>query len=460
MKILALILSLSFLVFIHEFGHFIFARIFKTRVEQFYLFFNPYFSLVRAKRYNGKWHFSWFSRKAPDEFAEHPEKTEWGLGWLPLGGYCSIAGMIDESNTSADSLASEAQPWEYRSKKAWQRLFIVLGGVLMNFIGAIVIFAGILFTWGKETLPLQNVTQGYDYTEVALDCGFKNGDIITKIDGKEVYQLSEAVEQILLDNTKQVEVLRDGNATTIDLPKDFAQRMLAAEAKQFATPRFPFVIDNFVIGSVAEKAGMKVGDSITALNGVKTLAFSDFVKEIENKKGQKIDITYYRQGKENVTSIQLGADGKIGAACKNPALIYKTEKTEYNIFESVPAGIVLGCETLVNYVKQFKLVFTKEGASQLGGFGAIGSMFPETWNWALFWNMTAFLSIILAFMNILPIPALDGGHVMFTLWEMITGKKPGDKFMARAQTIGMAILFALLIYANGNDLYRWISSKF
>ena len=460
MKILALILSLSFLVFIHELGHFLFARLFKTRVEQFYLFFNPYFSLIRAKRYNGKWHFSFFSRQAPEEFAEHPDKTEWGLGWLPFGGYCSIAGMIDESNTSADSLASEPQPWEYRSKKAWQRLLIVLGGVLMNFIGAIVIFAGILFTWGKETLPLQNVTQGYDYVEVALKGGFQNGDIITKVEGKEVHQLSDALEQILLDDTRQVSVLRNGVEETITLPQDFAKQMLASGAKQFATPRFPFVIDNFVIGSAAEKAGMKVGDSITALNGVKTLAFSDFVKEIENKKGQKIDITYYRQGKENIATIQLGADGKIGAACKNPAMIYQTEKTEYNIFESIPAGIVLGCETLVSYVKQFKLVFTKEGASQLGGFGAIGSMVPETWNWALFWNMTAFLSIILAFMNILPIPALDGGHVMFTLWEMITGKKPGDKFMARAQTIGMAILFALLIYANGNDLYRWISSKF
>lgn len=460
MKILALILSLSFLVFIHELGHFLFARLFKTRVEQFYLFFNPYFSLIRAKRYNGKWHFSFFSRQAPEEFAEHPDKTEWGLGWLPFGGYCSIAGMIDESNTSSDSLASEPQPWEYRSKKAWQRLLIVLGGVLMNFIGAIVIFAGILFTWGKETLPLQNVTQGYDYVEVALKGGFQNGDIITKVEGKEVHQLSDALEQILLDDTRQVSVLRNGVEETITLPQDFAKQMLASGAKQFATPRFPFVIDNFVIGSAAEKAGMKVGDSITALNGVKTLAFSDFVKEIENKKGQKIDITYYRQGKENIATIQLGADGKIGAACKNPALIYKTEKTEYNLLESIPAGITQGCETLVSYVKQFKLVFTKEGASQLGGFGAIGSMFPETWNWALFWNMTAFLSIILAFMNILPIPALDGGHVMFTLWEMITGKKPGDKFMARAQTIGMAILFALLIYANGNDLYRWISSKF
>ncbi len=460
MKILALILSLSFLVFIHELGHFLFAQLFKTRVEQFYLFFNPYFSLLRAKRYNGKWHFSWFSRKAPEEFAEHPENTEWGIGWLPLGGYCSIAGMIDESNTSAESLASEPQPWEYRSKKAWQRLLIVLGGVLMNFIGAIVIFAGILFTWGKETLPLQNVSQGYDYIEVALNNGFQNGDIITKVEGKEVHQLSDALEQILLDDTKQVSVLRNGVEETINLPKDFAQQLLASGAKQFAAPRFPFVIDNFVIGSAAEKAGMKIGDSITALNGVKTVSFSDFVKEIENKKGKDIEITYYRNGKEEKTAFKLGADGKIGAACKNPASIYQTEKTEYNIFESVPAGIVMGCETLASYVKQFKLVFTKEGASQLGGFGAIGSMFPETWNWALFWNMTAFLSIILAFMNILPIPALDGGHVMFTLWEMITGKKPGDKFMARAQTIGMVILFALLIYANGNDLYRWISSKF
>ena len=460
MKILALILSLSFLVFIHELGHFLFARLFKTRVEQFYLFFNPYFSLIRAKRYNGKWHFSFFSRQAPEEFAEHPDKTEWGLGWLPFGGYCSIAGMIDESNTSADSLASEPQSWEYRSKKAWQRLLIVLGGVLMNFIGAIVIFAGILFTWGKETLPLQNVSQGYDYIEVALKNGFQNGDIITKVEGKEVHQLSDALEQILLEDTKQVSVLRNGVEETITLPQDFAKQMLASGAKQFATPRFPFVIDNFVIGSAAEKAGMKVGDSIIALNGVNTASFSDFVKEIENKKGEDIEITYYRNGKEEKTAFKLGADGKIGAACKNPAMIYQTEKTEYNIFESIPAGIVLGCETLVSYVKQFKLVFTKEGASQLGGFGAIGSMFPETWNWALFWNMTAFLSIILAFMNILPIPALDGGHVMFTLWEMITGKKPGDKFMARAQTIGMAILFALLIYANGNDLYRWISSKF
>lgn len=460
MKILALILSLSLLVFIHELGHYLFARLFKTRVEQFYLFFNPGFSILRAKKCNGKWRLSWFSKKSPEEFSQYPDKTEWGIGWLPFGGYCSIAGMIDERNTSADSLSAEPQEWEYRSKKAWQRLLIVLGGVLMNFVGAIVIFSAMLFVWGKETLPMQNATLGYDYTEVALKNGFQNGDIVQSIDGKKVVDLSEVVEQVLLESPKDITVKRGDSLVTFNLSKDFAKQMLVANPKQFATVRVPFVIDNFALGSLAQKAGMQIGDSIVALNGVATPTFSDFVKQIANEKGKEITITYYRNNKKEDVSFTLGSDGKIGAVAKNPTLIYKTEKTEYNLFESIPAGIQVGTETLVNYVKQFKLVFTKEGASQLGGFGAIGSMFPAEWNWAIFWNMTAFLSIILAFMNILPIPALDGGHVMFTLWEMITGKKPGDKFMERAQMIGMILLFGLLIFANGNDLIRWISSKF
>lgn len=460
MKILALILSLSLLVFIHELGHYLFARLFKTRVEQFYLFFNPGFSILRAKKCNGKWRLSWFSKKSPDEFAQYPDKTEWGIGWLPFGGYCSIAGMIDESNTSADSLSAEPQEWEYRSKKAWQRLLIVLGGVLMNFVGAIVIFSAMLFVWGKETLPMQNATLGYDYTEVALKNGFQNGDIVQNIDGKKVIDLSEVVEQVILESPKDITVKRGDSLVTFNLSKDFAKQMLVANPKQFATVRVPFVIDNFALGSLAQKAGMQIGDSIVALNGVATPTFTDFTQEIADKKGQEITITYYRDNQKQEVSFVLGSDGKIGAVAKNPINIFKTEKIEYNIFESIPAGIQVGTETLVNYVKQFKLVFTKEGASQLGGFGAIGSMFPTEWNWAIFWNMTAFLSIILAFMNILPIPALDGGHVMFTLWEMITGKKPGDKFMERAQMIGMILLFGLLIFANGNDLYRWISSKF
>ncbi|MBR5254623.1 MAG: RIP metalloprotease RseP [Bacteroidales bacterium] len=460
MKFLALVLSLSLLVFIHELGHYLFARLFKTRVEQFYLFFNPGLSILRAKKCNGKWRFSWFSKKSPEEFAQYPDKTEWGIGWLPFGGYCSIAGMIDESNTSADSLSAEPQEWEYRSKKAWQRLLIVLGGVLMNFVGAIVIFSAMLFVWGKETLPIQNATLGYDYTEVALKNGFQNGDIVQSIDGKKVVNLSQVVEQVLLESPKDITVKRGDSLVTFSLPKDFAKQMLVANPKEFATVRVPFVIDNFAIGSVAQNAGMQIGDSIVALNGVVTPTFSDFVKEIADKKGKEITITYYRNNQKQDISFALGSDAKIGAMAKNPANIFKTEKIEYNLFESIPAGIQVGTETLVNYVKQFKLVFTKEGVSQLGGFGAIGSMFPAEWNWAIFWNMTAFLSIILAFMNILPIPALDGGHVMFTLWEMVTGKKPGDKFMERAQLIGMIILFGLLIFANGNDLYRWIISKF
>lgn len=460
MKFLALILSLSLLVFIHELGHYLFARLFKTRVEQFYLFFNPGFSLLRAKKYNGKWHFSWFSKKSPEEFAQHPDKTEWGIGWLPFGGYCSIAGMIDESTTSADALPSEPQEWEYRSKKTWQRLLIVLGGVLMNFVGAIVIFSAMLFVWGKETLPMQNATLGYDYTEVALKNGFQNGDIVQSIDGKKVVDLSEVVEQVLLESPKDITVKRGDSLVTFNLPKDFAKQMLVANPKQFATVRIPFVIDNFALGSLAQKAGMQIGDSIVALNGVATPTFTDFTQEIADKKGQEITLTYYRNNQKQEVTFALGSDGMIGAMPKNPINIFKTEKIDYNILESIPAGIQVGTETLVNYVKQFKLVFTKEGVSQLGGFGAIGSMFPAEWNWAIFWNMTAFLSIILAFMNILPIPALDGGHVMFTLWEMITGKKPGDKFMERAQMIGMILLFGLLIFANGNDLIKWISSKF
>ncbi len=459
MQVIALILSLSILIVIHEFGHYLFARLFKTRVEQFYLFFNPKFSILRAKKYDGKWHFSWFSKKAPEAFAQHPEKTEWGIGWLPFGGYCSIAGMIDESTTSADALPAEPQEWEYRSKKAWQRLLIVLGGVIMNFVGAIVIFSTILFVWGKEVLPMQNVTQGYNYTEVALKNGFQNGDIVKAIDGKPINDLKEVVEQVLLESPKTISVKRGDSIVNFTLPQDFAKQMLVANPKEFATPRFPFIIDNFAIGSLAQQAGLQIGDSITAINDVPTPTFFDFTQEIANKANQEITLTYYRNQQACQAKIKLGGDAKIGAVVKNPAAIYKTEKIDYNVFESIPAGIQVGTETLVNYVKQFKLVFTKEGASQIGGFGAIGSMFPETWNWAIFWNLTAFISIILAFMNILPIPALDGGHVMFTLWEIVTGKKPGDKFMERAQMIGMILLFALLIYANGNDLIKWISSK-
>lgn len=460
MKILALLVSLSLLVFIHELGHYLFARIFKTRVEKFYLFFNPYFSILRAKKVKGKWQFSWLSRKSPESFKEDEAHTEWGIGWLPLGGYCAISGMIDENTTSADQLSSEVHPWEYRSKPAWQRLLIVLGGVIMNFIGALIIFSMMLFYWGQETLPIQNATMGYDYTEVALKNGFKNGDIILAVNAKPVYEMSDAVEKLLLDESSTCTIKRGIETIKIDLPKNFAKQMIAANSKQFATPRFPFVVDNFALGSIAEKNGMKIGDSIVSINGVVTPTFTDFVQEIAKFKSKAVTIEYYRNNKPQKVSFTLDGNGKIGAVAKSPYIIFHTKQIEYGFFESIPAGISQGTETLVNYVKQFKFIFSKEGASQLGGFGTIGNLFPSTWNWPIFWNMTAFLSIILAFMNILPIPGLDGGHVMFTLWEIVTRRKPGDKFLERAQWAGMILLFALLIYANGNDLVRWLGGKF
>ncbi len=459
MKIIALLLSLSFLVIIHEFGHYCFAKLFKTRVEKFYLFFNPYFSLLRAKKYNGKWHFSFFSKKSPAEFGQHPDNTEWGIGWLPFGGYCSISGMIDENNTDSSKLSSEPQLWEYRSKKAWQRLLIVSGGVLVNFFAALVIYSLIMFTWGTEHLPIQNTPYGYDYNKTALKYGFQNGDKIISVGGKQTWELKDAVNEILLNDGKDIIVLRQGQKTKITLPADFAKQMIGSGEKQFAIPRFPFVIGGFIEGSLAQKAGMQVGDSIVALNESPTESFSEFANTVMRNAGKSVQIKFYRNNHLQTVTIPLDENGKIGAYQKDFYPELKTIHKNYGFFESVPKGIAHGINTLVSYVKQFKLVFSKEGATQIGGFGAIGSLFPSQWNWQIFWNMTAFLSIILAFMNILPIPALDGGHVVFTLWEIITGKKTSEKFMEKAQVIGMILLFALLIYANGNDLIRWLSGK-
>ncbi|MBR1769380.1 MAG: RIP metalloprotease RseP [Bacteroidales bacterium] len=460
MKILALLVSLSFLVIIHEFGHYCFARLFKTRVEKFYLFFNPYFSLLRAKRYNGKWHFSFFSKESPEEFSQYPDNTEWGIGWLPFGGYCSIAGMVDETHTSAQALKQEPQPWEYRSKKAWQRLLIVAGGVIVNFVAALVIYSLIMFVWGTEHLPVQNTPYGYDYNQTALKYGFRNGDKILSVEGKDVWELKNAVNEILLNEGRNITVERQGKKENIVLPKGFAKEMIGNGEKSFAIVRVPFVVGGFADNSVAKQNGMKEGDSIVSLNGKQIFSFSEFAAAVTKYAGQTVNIDYYRDNALHSVSMKLGQEGKIGAYCKDFSLEFKTIHRSYGFFESVPKGISQGINTLVSYVKQFKFVFSKEGATQVGGFGAIGNLFPSSWDWQIFWNMTAFLSIILAFMNILPIPALDGGYVLFTLWEIVTGRKPSDKFMERAQMVGMILLFALLIYANGNDLVRWLTGKF
>ena len=385
-----------------------------------------------------------------------------GIGWIPLGGYCDIAGMIDENKDSKD-FESTPQPWEYRSKKAWQRLLIISGGVLVNFVVAMILYVAILFSWGEAKLPIQNATMGYDYAHVLKTNGFQDGDIVLAIDDKPVHYSAEVSEYLVIDDASEVTVRRNGKDTTFALPKDIREQILANinnADSQLLVVRYPFVIKDFVAGSLAEKAGMMAGDSLVSLNGVATPTAKEFMTDLASNADKEIVVGFYRGGELMSLSMQLDGSAKMGAYLKSPTEIYTVEIKEYGFFESIPAGISIGIETLVTYVKSLKLIFTKEGVSQLGGFGSIGSLFPEEWNWAVFWNMTAFLSIILAFMNIIPIPGLDGGHVMFTLYEIITRRKPSDKFLEYAQTVGMVILFALLIYANGNDLFRWLSSKF
>ena len=453
MQILAFLLSLSLLIFLHELGHFFFARLFKTRVEKFYLFFNPSFSILRAKRVNGSLKFSWFSKKAPEEWSEDADSTEWGLGWIPLGGYCAIAGMIDETK-KADDLPSEPQPWEYRSKKAWQRLLIISGGVIMNFILAVCIFSMIVFSWGDTYLPLKDVKQGFAFSEKAKEGGFRDGDILISANGKEL----EMRDGILLNNlfmdflnARSVLVEREGNLVEINPPREMGMNVISSKKFPFSAKSFPATIGSVAENSEAERIGLIQGDSITKINETSIASFEEIYPIAQENKNKTISIEYYHDGQMYANTIHLDSTGIIGIQGSDYS---KTVTDEYGFFSSFPMGAKFGVQTLKAYVAQLRFVFTKEGATQIGGFITIGKIFPKKWNWQTFWNMTAFLSIILAFMNILPIPGLDGGHVMFTLYEMVSGRKPSDKFLERTQMAGMIILFALLIFANGNDVIR------
>ncbi len=428
---LGLILSLSILVLLHEAGHFAFAKLFKTRVEKFYLFFDPWFSLFKFKKGD----------------------TEYGIGWLPLGGYVKISGMIDES-MDKEAMKLPAQPWEFRSKPAWQRLLIMTGGVIVNFLLAMFIYAMILFAWGSEYLPAKNAKFGLQFNEIALKAGFQNGDKILKIDNVDVENVNDIPKRILIDAAKTVQLERNGELISVTLPADFTKQLLSSKIKTFIEPRFPFVIEEVTAGSPAAEASLQKGDQIIAVNNDTTLFFNDFPATAAKYKGKEVEISFLRNNIEQKAKLTLSDEGKIGVATKLPSTYFETKKTEYSFLASIPAGISLGVETLGSYVKQMKLVFTKEGAKQVGGFGAIGGLFPTTWSWEVFWNMTALLSVILAFMNILPIPALDGGHVMFLLYEIISGRKPNDKFVEYAQIAGMVILFSLLLFANGNDIFK------
>lgn len=488
-QVIGLILSLSILVIVHEFGHYCFARLFKTRVSKFYMFVNIKFSLFRMKKLGGRWHFKFFSRNVPDaeveekdadgnpkkdekgkpvyrvmtdedraalsedDWRREPDNTEWGIGWLPVGGYCSIAGMVDETTKPGD-LPSEPQSWEFRSKPAWQRLLIIVGGVLVNFITALILYVAILFTWGEQYIPMENAKYGLYFSETALNEGFRNGDQILTVDGKSYEKLGDLATALLVDNAQRVEVLRDGQKDTVYLSADFAQKVLASGQQQFCQFNFPFVIDSVMEGSVAANADLRHGDSLTAINDTALTSFFDFRSVLADHANDEIALALYRAGQPDTFLVQLGEDGMLGVTPVSYWDLLEIKKVEYSFWSSIPHGIAKGFQKLADYVKSFKLVFTKEGASQLGGFGTIGSIFPKVWNWEIFWNMTAFLSIILAFMNFLPIPILDGGYILFILVEIITGRKPSDKFIGYANTVGLALLILLLLYANGMDVVR------
>lgn len=438
-RALQLIMSLSLLVIIHEGGHFLFARLFKTRVEKFCLFFDPWFTLFKFKPKNSE--------------------TEYGIGWLPLGGYVKIAGMIDES-MDTEQMKQPMQPWEFRAKPAWQRLLIMIGGVLFNFLLALFIYSMILFAWGDEYVPLQKAPLGMDFNETAKAIGFRDGDILVSADGVPFERYGGDMLTSIVD-ARQVSVLRNGQEVSVYIPEDMMERLLA-DSVRFASFRYPFVIDSIMPGQPAALAGLQPGDSITQLDG-RNIAYFDFKEEMLNRQkaandstSRLLTLTYVRAGVADTVKLTTDSLYQIGvSASLQTNKLLPVVKKEYSFFASIPAGVTLGVNTLKGYVSQMKYLFSKEGAKQLGGFGTIGSIFPATWDWYQFWYMTAFLSIILAFMNILPIPALDGGHVLFLIYEIVARRKPSDKFMERAQMVGMFLLFGLLIWANFNDVLRF-----
>ena len=440
-RALQLMLSLSLLVIIHEGGHFFFAKLFKIRVTKFYLFFDPWFSLFKFKPKNSE--------------------TEYGMGWLPLGGYVQIAGMVDETHNS-DDLNHPIEDWEFRAKPAWQRLLVMIGGVMMNFLLALFIYSMILFKWGDQYVSLQDMTYGMEFNERAEEMGFRDGDILLSADDQPLSRFNVDMLRAITE-ARVVKVSRQGQEVEIYLP-EISLLDIAQESPAFVEPLLPNVVDSVVPGRPFAEAGIRQGDKLLAVNGEALSSYNAFVNklaelredaEAENKKTVEFSLIYSRDNINDTITVQTDTLFMVGATSQALA-DYKLTNLEYGFFESFPAGIALGVNTLKGYVNDMKYVFTKEGAKSVGGFGTIGSIFPSVWDWHRFWEMTAFLSIILAFMNILPIPALDGGHVLFLLYEIIARRKPSDKFMERAQMVGMILLFALLIYANFNDVVRFL----
>lgn len=436
-KVSQLFASLSLLIVLHELGHFLPARLFKTRVEKFYLFFDPWFSVLKKK----------------------VGETEYGLGWIPLGGYVKISGMIDES-FDKEQMAAEPQPWEFRSKPAWQRLIIMLGGVTVNFLLGFFIFAMMLFTWGEQYTLASDAQYGITVFEGGARLGLQDGDRILSVGGKsfERFEPSFVAKELLINGARTMEIERNGSRTSIDVPED-AVKSLAGQGSRkeplFAL-RFPFQVRQLAPGSPAEKAGILAEDKILSLNGTPTPYFSDFLREIRKMPDTDVEIGLLRDGQELTLRMRTTAQGTIGVAPYGEDRFFPVKTKEYGLFEALPAGVARGWGFLSSQLKAFGQIFSGkiDASDSLGGFISIGNMFPSTWDWAEFWNMTAVLSLILAFMNLLPIPALDGGHVLFLLWEVVTGRKVSDKVMEYATMAGFILVLGLILYSNGLDIMR------
>ena len=438
-KALQLIMSLSILVVLHELGHFIPAKIFKTKVEKFYLFFDPYFSLIK--------------KKIGD--------TEYGIGWLPLGGYVKISGMIDES-MDKEQMNKPPEPWEFRAKPAWQRLIIMLGGVTVNLLLGMFIYAMTLYAYGDKYLPNNNLTDGiWCVDSLSKEIGFLSGDKIISVDGEPVERFSSILEKTL--TAKQVTVERNSKKEIIEIPNDFIEKLISNEKTMLFYPRIPAIISSFVENSNCKEAGLKVKDQIIRVNDLEVKYNDQIYDVLAGFKDSTINITVIREGSEINFETLVNADGTIGYY---PALlsftqleelgIYKMEAKTYSLLSSFPAGYSKAMNKLGGYIDQFALILKPSSGAYkgVGGFGAIGGLFPAQWDWERFWNLTAFLSLMLAFMNILPIPALDGGHVVFLLYEIVAGKAAPEKIMEYAQVVGMIILLSLLVFANGNDILK------
>lgn len=452
-RLLQFMLAIGLLVLLHEGGHFFFAKLFGIRVEKFYLFFDPSI---------WKWDGSLFKIKPKNS------DTQYGVGWLPLGGYCKIAGMIDES-FDTDQMKQPEQPWEFRSKPAWQRLLVMIGGVLVNFLLALFIYSMILFYWGDSYIPTKNMTLGMKFNTEAKQYGFKDGDILVGTEKGEFKDFSADMYRDLSEATR-ADIIRDGKAMSISLPGDINLLGMLKAEPSFVRPLIPAVVDSVMADSPAAKIGLQKGDKIVGINGKPIDSYNELTDQLgvledmmtdaksqaDSLKIRTTTIVYARGEVLDTAAITLTPELKLGFFVQTLAGLYEPVTKEYGFFESFPAGIAYGWNVLKGYVGDMKYVFTADGAKSIGGFGAIGSLFPPVWDWYLFWKMTAFLSIILAFMNILPIPALDGGHVLFLFYEMITRRKPSEAFMIRAEYVGFGLLILLMVFANLNDILRWL----